>query len=94
VHPYDDAKVIAGQGTIALEMLEDAPDLDMLVVPSGRRPHCGNAVAARAVKPSIEIIGAEAALYPSMWNALRGEQLPLGKSGSEHACLAGPGSFW
>jgi len=79
VHPYDDAKVIAGQGTIALEMLEDAPDLDMLVVPiGGGGLIAGNAVAARAVKPSIEIIGAEAALYPSMWNALRGEQLPLG----------------
>ena len=81
VHPYDDAKVIAGQGTIALEMLEDAPDLDMLVVPiGGGGLIAGNAVAARAVKPSIEIIGAEAALYPSMWNALRGEQLPLGGS--------------
>ena len=79
VHPYDDAKVIAGQGTIALEMLEDAPELDMLVVPiGGGGLIAGNAVAARAVKPSIEIIGAEAALYPSMWNALRGEQLPLG----------------
>ncbi|HLQ93711.1 MAG TPA: threonine ammonia-lyase [Xanthobacteraceae bacterium] len=81
VHPYDDAKVIAGQGTIALEMLEDAPELDMLVVPiGGGGLIAGNAVAARAVKPSIEIIGAEAALYPSMWNALRGEQLPLGGS--------------
>jgi threonine dehydratase len=81
VHPYDDAKVIAGQGTIALEMLEDAPELDMLVVPiGGGGLIAGNAVAARAVKPSIEIIGAEAALYPSMWNALRGEQRPLGGS--------------
>jgi len=81
VHPYDDAKVIAGQGTIALEMLEDAPELDMLVVPiGGGGLIAGNAVAARAVKPSIEIIGAEAALYPSMWNAVRGEQLPLGGS--------------
>src|SRR5712675_462045 len=79
VHPYDDPKVIAGQGTIALEMLEDAPDLDLIVIPiGGGGLIAGNAVAARAVKPSIEIIGAEAALYPSMWNALRGEQLPLG----------------
>jgi threonine dehydratase len=79
VHPYDDAKVIAGQGTIALEMLEDAPDLDMLVVPvGGGGLIAGNAVAARAKKPSIAIVGAEAALYPSVWNTLRGEQRPLG----------------
>jgi threonine dehydratase len=79
VHPYDDALVIAGQGTIALEMLEDVPDLDMLVIPiGGGGLIAGNAVAARAVKPSIEIIGAEAALYPSMWNTLRGEHRALG----------------
>ena len=79
VHPYDDPKVIAGQGTIALEMLEDAPDLDLLVLPiGGGGLIAGNAVAAKARKPAIEIIGAEAALYPSFWNALRGENLPLG----------------
>jgi threonine dehydratase len=71
VHPYDDPLVIAGQGTIALEMLEDAPDLDTLVIPiGGGGLIAGNAVAARAKKSSIEIIGAEAALYPSMWNAV------------------------
>jgi threonine dehydratase len=74
VHPYDDPKVIAGQGTIALEMLEDAPDLDLIVIPiGGGGLIAGNALAARAVKPGIEIVGAEAALYPSFWNALRGE---------------------
>jgi threonine dehydratase len=79
VHPYDDPKVIAGQGTIALEMLEDAPDLDMLVIPiGGGGLIAGNAVAARAVKPSIEVVGAEAALYPSMWNALSGERRAVG----------------
>src|SRR5262249_6332021 len=79
VHPYDDPKVIAGQGTIALEMLEDAPDLDLIVIPiGGGGLIAGNAVAARAVKPAIEIVGAEAALYPSFWNALRGEARPLG----------------
>ena len=79
VHPYDDVKVIAGQGTIALEMLEDVPDLDLLVIPVGGGGLIGgNAVAARAVRPSIEIIGVEAALYPSMWNALSGENLPIG----------------
>jgi threonine dehydratase len=79
VHPYDDALVIAGQGTIALEMLEEAPDLEMLVIPvGGGGLIAGNAVAARAVAPAIEIIGAEAALYPSVWNALHGEDRPCG----------------
>ena len=79
VHPYDDPKVIAGQGTIALEMLEDAPDLGLIVFPvGGGGLIAGNAVAARALKPGIEIVGAEAALYPSFWNALRGEARPLG----------------
>ncbi len=79
VHPYDDARVIAGQGTIALEMLEEMPDLDMLVIPiGGGGLIAGNAVAARAVNPSIRIIGAEAALYPSFWNAVTGEDRALG----------------
>ena len=60
VHPYDDPHIIAGQGTIALEMLEDAPDLDTLVVPiGGGGLIAGNAIAARAKKPSIEIVGVE-----------------------------------
>jgi threonine dehydratase len=79
VHPYDDPLVIAGQGTIALEMLEETPDLDTLVVPiGGGGIIAGNAIAARARRPSIEIVGAEAALYPSFWNALSGENRPLG----------------
>jgi threonine dehydratase len=79
VHPYDDALVIAGQGTIALEMLEEAPDLEMLVIPvGGGGLIAGNAVAARAVAPAIEIIGAEAVLYPSAWNAWHGESRPCG----------------
>jgi threonine dehydratase len=79
IHPYDDEKVIAGQGTIALEMLEDVPDLEMLVIPvGGGGLIAGNAVAARAVNRSIELIGAEAALYPSVWNALSGENRPTG----------------
>jgi threonine dehydratase len=79
VHPYDDAAVIAGQGTIALEMLEDVPDLDVLVIPiGGGGLIAGNAIAARAVKPSIEIIGVEGALYPSMWNAIHGGNRPCG----------------
>src|SRR6516164_6056326 len=58
VHPYDDPHIIAGQGTIALEMLEDVPDLDILVVPiGGGGLIAGNAIAARAIKPSIQIVG-------------------------------------
>jgi threonine dehydratase len=79
VHPYDDRLVIAGQGTIGLEMLDAAPDLDMLVIPiGGGGLIAGNAVAARAVKPSIEIVGVEAEVYPSFWNALRHDDRPLG----------------
>jgi threonine dehydratase len=79
VHPYDDPLVIAGQGTIALEMLEEVPDLDALVVPiGGGGLIAGTAIAARARKPTIEIVGAEAALYPSYWNVLHGENRPLG----------------
>jgi threonine dehydratase len=78
VHPYDDRLVIAGQGTVALEMLEVA-DLDILVVPiGGGGLISGTAVAARARRPAIEIVGAEATLYPSFWNALNGESRPLG----------------
>ena len=79
VHPYDDARIIAGQGTVALEMLEDEPDLDTLVIPiGGGGLIAGNAVAAKALKPSIDIVGTEAALYPAVWNALNGEDLPVG----------------
>ena len=79
VHPYDDPLVMAGQGTIALEMLEDAPALDVLVIPiGGGGLIAGNAIAARSRKPTIEIVGAEAALYPSFWNALHGARRPLG----------------
>jgi len=79
VHPYDDAAIIAGQGTIALEMLEQVPDLDTLVVPiGGGGLIAGTAIAALGVKPTIEIIGVECSLYPSMWNALKGSSLPLG----------------
>jgi len=79
LHPYDDPFVIAGQGTIALEMLEDAPDLDALVIPiGGGGLIAGNAVAARCIKPAIEVIGAEAALYPAMWNAVYGHNDPVG----------------
>ena len=79
VHPYDDPHVIAGQGTIALEMLEEVPDLDVLVVPiGGGGLIAGCAIAARAVLPSIEIVGVESALYPSMWNAVHQQHRSCG----------------
>jgi threonine dehydratase len=73
VHPYDDPDVIAGQGTVALEMLEAEPDLDALVVPiGGGGLIAGMAIAAKALKPGIEVWGVEAARCPSAWNALNG----------------------
>jgi len=79
VHPYDDPTIIAGQGTIALEMLDDVPDLDMLVIPiGGGGLIAGNAIAARGVREAIEIVGVEAALYPSMRNAVTGANDPVG----------------
>ncbi|PZU92387.1 MAG: threonine ammonia-lyase [Chelatococcus sp.] len=79
VHPYDDAAVMAGQGTVAHEMLEEDPDLDVLVLPlGGGGLMAGNAVAAKALKPGIELIGVEAALYPSFFNAVNAEDRPIG----------------
>ena len=79
VHPYDDPTIITGQGTIALEMLDEVPDLDMLVVPiGGGGLIAGNAISARGVRETIEIVGVEAALYPSMRNALTGANDPIG----------------
>ena len=63
IHPYDDEKIIAGQGTIALEMLADHPDLEVIVVPvGGGGLIAGIATAAKALKPGIEVVGVEAAL--------------------------------
>src|SRR5439155_3034369 len=74
VHPYDDPLVIAGQGTIALEMLADQPDLDTLIVPiGGGGLISGIAVAAKALAPRIEILGVQSALYPAMQRVLCGE---------------------
>ncbi len=79
VHPFDDADIIAGQGTIALEMLADNPALDTLVIPiGGGGLIAGIAIAAKALKPEIRIIGVQAAMYPAMHAALRGKTTKTG----------------
>ena len=79
VHPYDDDMIIAGAGTIGLELMEDFPDLDTLVVPvGGGGLIAGIAVAAKALKPSIRVIGVETSLFPSMSNRLKNENEPIG----------------
>lgn len=79
IHPYDDPQIIAGQGTIAIEMLEDLPDLDCLVIPiGGGGLICGMAIAAKSIKPDIKVIGVEAELYPAYRSALDGIDRPCG----------------
>ena len=79
IAPFDDPAIIAGQGTVALEILADAPDVDVLVVPvGGGGLIAGMAIAAKALRPDMEIIGVEAELYPSMRNALGYRPAPVG----------------
>ena len=74
VHPYDDPHVMAGQGTVALEMLAEVPELDTLVIPiGGGGLFGGNAVAAHALRPDLRIVGVESAGYASAYAALTGE---------------------
>ena len=95
VHPFDDPHVAAGAGTVALEMLEDVPELDMLVVPvGGGGLLSGMGTAARAIRPEIGLIGVEAALYPSMYNRLKGTDLPCGGDTlAEGIAVKEPGEF-
>ena len=93
IHPYDDPLIIAGQGTIGLEMLGAAPALDTLVVPiGGGGLISGIAIAARSIKPDLRIIGVEAELYPSMYNVIKGEHLPMrGDTLAEGIAVKEPG---
>jgi threonine dehydratase len=95
VHPFDDPHVAAGQGTVALEMLEDVPELDMLVLPvGGGGLGSGMGTIAREIKPDIRLIGVEAELFPSMYNWLRGESLPVGGDTlAEGIAVFEPGEF-
>ena len=95
IPPYDDPLIIAGQGTIGLEMLAAVPDLDVLIVPiGGGGLISGIAVAAKALKPGIEIIGVQAALYPSMYNFTKGQRLPMrGDTLAEGIAVKAPGSI-
>lgn len=95
IHPYDDPLVIAGQGTLAMEMLEDVPHLDALIVPvGGGGLISGCAIAAKAMKPSIEIFGAQSELYPAMVDAMKGltpPPAPLVQTIAEGIAVKRPG---
>ncbi len=95
VHPFDDPHVAAGQGTVALEMLEDVPDLDVLAIPvGGGGLASGMGTIARAMRPDIQLIGVEAELYPSMYNLLKQADCPVGGDTlAEGIAVFEPGKF-
>jgi threonine dehydratase len=81
IHPYDDEAIVAGQGTVGLEMLQAVPDLDTLIVAiGGGGLIAGMATAAKAIKPGIEIIGVQTSRFPAMVNAIKGTHHPQGSS--------------
>ena len=93
VHPFDDAQIVAGQGTIALEMLADAPDIDTLAIPiGGGGLLSGIGTAAKALKPGIDLVGVQAELYPSMYALLNNLDLPAeGDTLAEGIAVKHPG---
>ncbi|HEY9554209.1 threonine ammonia-lyase [Allosphingosinicella sp.] len=95
VHPFDDPQIIAGQGTVALEMLEDAPEIDTLVVPiGGGGLISGVGIAAKALKPDVELVGVQAQLYPSMYCKVSGCDLPTaGDTIAEGIAVKAPGTL-
>jgi len=96
IHPFDDAEIIAGQGTIALEMLGAVPDLDILVVPiGGGGLISGIAIAAKSINPKIKIIGVQSVVYPSMAKLLCNYQIAvsLGSTVAEGIAVKTPGEL-
>jgi len=95
VHPYDDARVIAGQGTIALEMLQAAPELDALVIAvGGGGLAAGIAVAARALRPRLEIVGVQTERFPAMYDVFHGTVHPQGTGTiAEGIAVSRPGTI-
>ncbi|MDH0736032.1 threonine ammonia-lyase [Achromobacter spanius] len=95
IHPYDDEAVISGQGTVALEMLEDQPQLDTLVIAiGGGGLISGMATAAKALKPGIEIVGVQTERFPSMYAAVKGVAMPQGQyTIAEGIAVKSPGAL-
>ena len=95
IHPYDDEAVISGQGTVALEMLEDQPQLDTLVIAiGGGGLISGIATAAKALKPGIEIVGVQTERFPSMYAAVNGVSMPQGQyTIAEGIAVKSPGAL-
>jgi threonine dehydratase len=95
VHPYDDPAIVAGQGTIALEMLQDQPGLETLVIATGGGGLIGGiSVAAQALKPGIEVVGVQALRFPAMVNAVTGSHWPQGRNTiAEGIAVGTPGTL-
>ena len=95
VHPYDDADIVAGQGTVALEMLRAQPEIDTLVIAvGGGGLISGMATAAKAIRPDIQIVGVQTERFPAMYNAIKGTHLPQGNSTiAEGIAVGTPGTL-
>ncbi|MCP4005400.1 MAG: threonine ammonia-lyase [bacterium] len=95
IHPYDDERVIAGQGTIALEMLEDQPEIDTLLIPiGGGGLISGNAIAAHGIRSDIDVVGAQVDSYASMRQVMRNEPVDCGGATiAEGIAVAQPGKL-
>ena len=95
VHPFDEPDIMAGQGTVALEMLEDAPEIDTLLIPiGGGGLFSGMATAAKAMKPDIRVYGVQAELYPSMYDYIKHANLPCdGDTLAEGIAVKEPGEL-
>jgi threonine dehydratase len=81
VHPYDNEAIVAGQGTVALEMLQDLPTIDTLVIAvGGGGLISGMATVAKALRPEMQVVGVQTVRFPAMFNAIKGTQHPQGFS--------------